>query len=482
MERKDGKAWFDVGELKQLLWLALPLLAANWAQVGMGVVDTIVAGRAGTVDMAGAALGCSLTLPVLFSGSGLLSIIGPMISRLRGEGREGRIGTLLRSGVYCSLLLSVVILLILGIGRYLFPLLTEDEEMRRIASDYVYAVMWGTPAFMAYCVFKSLFEGFEWAKVVMIVGLGGLLCNIPANFAFVFGWWGLPAMGGVGCGAATALIYWIQLVLMVILLYSSDRLRPHCKRMLALKSPSRILMGHIFKLGYPLGVSVFCEVSFFTATSMVLACFGPVVVGAQQISLNVSGVVFSLPLSLGIAVSIRMAWHAGRHNSAGIDALTRTGLCTTILLSLIMMVLIVAFRYQVIDCYTEDGSLITIAQGLLVLCAVYQCPDSIQSFMGGVLRGLHDTEMISRITIFTYWCVGFPLCWVLVRTDWLAQGLGASGAWLSFIVALVLTAILFSLRYVKTRRNLFNQWFSEKKNSVSHEFAKPSPNHDNKEN
>lgn len=464
MKQKDGKAWFDVDELKQLLWLALPLLAANWAQVGMGVVDTIVAGRAGTVDMAGAALGCSLTIPVLFAGSGLLSILGPIISRLRGEGREGRIGSLLRNGLYCSLVLSVGALLALGCARYIFPLLTEDEAMVSIALDYVNAVMWGTPAFMAYCVFKSLFEGFEWTNVVMIVGLGGLLCNVPANFAFVFGWWGLPAMGGAGCGAATALIYWIQLILMVILLCCARRLRPHCKRMAVPKAPSRIGMGRIFKLGYPLGISVLCEVSFFTAASMVLACFGSVVVGAQQISLNVSSVVFSLPLSLGIAVSIRMAWHAGRRNAAGIDALTRTGLCTTVALSLIVMVLIIMFRYNIIDCYTKDSSLIGVAQGLLVLCAVYQCPDSIQSFMGGVLRGLHDTEMISRINIFTYWCVGFPLCWVLVRTDWLVRGMGASGAWLSFIIALVLTAVLLSLRFVKTRRILFSQWMAETKN------------------
>lgn len=461
MKRKDGKAWFDTGELKQLLWLALPLLAANWAQVGMSVVDTIVAGRAGTVDMAGAALGCSLTIPVLFAGSGLLSILGPMISRLRGEGRDGRIGPLLRNGLYCSFVLAVVALIVLGCGQYVFPFLTKDETMARIASDYVCAVMWGTPVFMAYCVFKSLFEGFEWANVVMIVGLGGLLCNVPANLAFVFGWWGLPAMGGAGCGAATALIYWIQLALMIILLCCSNRLKQHRKRMAVLKTPSRSGMAHILKLGYPLGISVLCEVSFFTAASMVLASFGPVVVGAQQISLNVSSVIFSLPLSLGIAVSIRMAWHTGRRNAAGIDALTRTGLCTTVLLSLFVMLLIIAFRYEVIALYTKDSQLVSIAQGLLILCAVYQCPDSIQSFMGGVLRGLHDTEMISRINVFTYWCVGFPLCWLLVRTDWIVKGLGASGAWLSFIAALVLTAVLLSLRYRKTRRLLFARWSAE---------------------
>lgn len=455
---RGRRPWFDGAEFKRLLLLAAPLLAANLAQVGMGVVDTLVAGKAGMVDMAGASLGNSVTVPVLFAGSGLLSILGPIISRLRGEGREARVGHVVRNGLFVAVVLSVVAVLALWFARGGFGLLTDDRRMAAIASDYVAAVLWGVPAFMGYCVFRSLHEGFALTRAVMVVGLGGLACNIPANFAFVFGWWGLPAMGGAGCGAATALIYWVELALMIVLLRRSSRLSSHRRQLAAWRPPAWKSVCQIFRLGAPLGISVLCEVSFFTVASLVLAYYGPVIVAAQQVSINVSSVFFMLPFSIAVAASIRMGFFVGRRDAASMDALLKTGLATVVCVSILSMATIILLRYAIIGCYTHDDAVSSIAQGLLVLCAVYQCPDGIQALMGGLLRGCHDTAIISRVNLLTYWCLGFPLCLVLVRTDWLVPRMGAAGAWVSFIVTLLVMAVLLSCRYRKTRLRLQGEW------------------------
>ncbi len=455
-EREERKLRFDGGECKRLLLLAGPLLAANLAQVGMGVVDTMVAGRAGMVEMAGAALGSSLTVPVLCAGMGLLSILGPIISRLRGEGRDARVGHVVRNGFFVSLALAVVAVAVLWVARKGFALLTDDLQMAAIAAHYVEAVLWGVPAFMGYCVLRSLHEGFALTRAVMVVGLGGLAFNIPANFAFVFGWWGLPAMGGAGCGAATALIYWIELALMIALVRRSRRLAAHRRQLAVWRAPSWRTVMQIARLGGPLGVSLLCEVSFFTVASLVLAAYGAGVVSAQQVSVNVSSVFFMLPLSTAVAASIRMGFFVGRRDAASMDVLMRTGLVVTVGVSLVSMAVIILFRYDMIACYTNDPGVTAISQGLLILCAVYQCPDSIQAFMGGLLRGCHDTAIISRINLVTYWCVGFPICLLLVRTDWLVPRMGAAGAWVSFIITLVAMAVLLSLRYRRTRRVLLD--------------------------
>lgn len=459
-ESEDRKTRFDGEEFKRLMLLAGPLLAANLAQVGMGVVDTLVAGRAGMVDMAGAALGSSVATPVLLAGSGLLSILGPIISRLRGEGRDARVGYVVRNGLFVSLILAALAIVVLWFARSGFALLTDDLHMASIASDYVLAILWGVPAFMGYCVFRSLHEGFALTRAVMIVGLGGLACNIPANFAFVFGWWGLPAMGGAGCGAATALIFWVELALMILLVRRSRRLAEHRRRLAAWRPPAWQTVVQIVKLGGPLGISLLCEVSFFTVASLVLAVYGAGVVAAQQVSVNVSSLFFMLPLSTAVAASIRMGYFVGRRDAASMDTLARTGLVVTLGISLFSMAAIILFRYDMIACYTSDPGVTSIAQGLLVLCAVYQCPDSIQAFMGGLLRGCHDTAIISRLNLVTYWLLGFPLCLLLVRTDWVVKNMGASGAWVSFIVTLFAMSVLLSMRYRKTRRNLQTAWRS----------------------
>lgn len=465
MSKSEGvertrRRWFDGAEFKRLLLLAAPLLAANLAQVGMGVVDTLVAGKAGMVDMAGAALGNSVTVPVLFAGAGLLSILGPIISRLRGEGREARVGHVVRNGLFVALALSVVAVAVLWLARGAFSRLTDDWRMAAIASDYVVAVLWGVPAFMGYNVFRSLHEGFAMTRAVMIVGLGGLICNIPANFAFVFGWWGLPAMGGAGCGAATALIYWVELALMIVLVRRSSRLSAHRRQLAAWRPPAWASVKQILVLGAPLGVSVLCEVSFFTVASLVLAVYGSVIVAAQQVSINVSSVFFMLPYSIAAAASIRMGYFVGRRDAASMDALQSTGLTTAVCVSILSMATIILLRFPIIACYTHDSAVTSIAQGLLILCAVYQCPDCIQVFMGGLLRGCHDTAIISRVNLLTYWCLGFPLCVVLIRTDWLVKDLGAAGAWVSFIVTLLVMAVFLSCRYFRTRRLLQASWTS----------------------
>ena len=70
----------DRHELKRLLVLMLPLYAANLMHMGMGVVDTVVAGRAGAEQLAGVALGTSVTVPIMVAVGAVLTIIGPMIS------------------------------------------------------------------------------------------------------------------------------------------------------------------------------------------------------------------------------------------------------------------------------------------------------------------------------------------------------------------------------------------------------------------
>ena len=63
-------------EVKHLLVIALPLMGAQVAQMSMGVVDAVMAGRYSSVDLAGVALGGSLFWPTLMLMMGLLLTVG----------------------------------------------------------------------------------------------------------------------------------------------------------------------------------------------------------------------------------------------------------------------------------------------------------------------------------------------------------------------------------------------------------------------
>ena len=102
--------------------------------------------------------------------------------------------------------------------------------------------------------------------------------------------------------------------------------------------------------------------------------------------------------------------------------------------------------------YNDSELIVSTASVLLILAAAYQLPDCLQVLSVGVLRGFRDTASISIITFVSYWMVGFPVCYILARTDWIVPAMGARGVWIGFIVGLTVAAVLLLWRVVRTTR------------------------------
>lgn len=442
-------------ELRRLLGLMLPLYMANLMSIGMGVIDTIVAGKAGTVALAGVALGCSVTAPIMVSVGAIISILGPMISRMLGAGAEGKVGALLCSAKWLAALLMVVELVLLGGASFIFPCIANTPETVAAAQQYVYFLMTAVPASLLMRVVQGCWEGYAQTRPAMVVCLIGLLVNIPLDYACVFGWWGLPALGGAGCGLATSIIHYLMFGGLLALLLLSRRHRMPARQMLAMRAPLWGLCGRIFRLGLPLGVASLCEMGFFCAMLLVIAPLGDLMVSAQQVAINVSGVLYMFPLSLSIAVSIRAAYHVGAKDRASFDAMVCVGMRFMYTATLVFMVCTICMRTEIVRLYTADSLVIATAGSLLVLCAVYQISDATQALMVGLLRGCHDTAVITWANLGSYWLLGFPLACVLIHTDWILPAMGPSGAWWSFIAGLTVAALVLYLRFRHIRRRLF---------------------------
>lgn len=447
----------DGRELKRLLVLMLPLYVANLMNMGMGVVDTVVAGKAGADQLAGVALGTSVTVPIMVAVGAVLTIIGPMVSRLRGAGAEGKVGLLLNNAKLLACLLMLVEVVALLAGVYVFPLVSDDAAMVKIAQDYLYFLVLAVPASVLMRALQGHFEGYGHTRPAMLISFIGLILNIPLNYIFVFGWGPIPAMGGAGCGLTTALIHYLMAAALLVLMAVYPRYRRNMLHMWAHRRPEWSVIRDIFYKGLPLGVASLCEMSFFCVVTLVIAPLGVLAVGAHQIAINVSAVLFMFPLSLSIASSIRSAYHVGAHDARSFNALVRTSITFMLVVILLSAVLTIIFRREIVMLYTEDVSIIELASGLLLLCAVYQLSDAVQALMSGLLRGCHDTQAITWVNMFSYWVIGFPLACLLIRTDVLVPAMGPAGAWVSFVVALTITAVLLSWRFVHARRRIFEK-------------------------
>lgn len=433
-------------ELKILIRLALPILVAQFAQTANGFVDTVMAGQLSPRDLAAVAVGSSIWVPVFLFVVGVMQGVTPFVARHQGAGNDTAVGPVVQQALWLALPLGLMAWAVLRAVDPLLVVMEVQPELRPAIAGYLEGVSWGMPAITLFLGLRSLTEGMSFTRPVMAVSLIGLTVNIPANYVLMYGKLGLPALGGVGCGWATALVMWLMLFLLLA----------HCRLATAyratrwfrdLTGPRLPLLLPLLKLGLPIGGAIFIEVSLFCVIALFIASIGTDVVAGHQIALNVASLVFMIPLSLSIALTVRVSFHLGRQQPAGIRATLRGGLGLIVLLALLNSTLMVVFRDTIAGLYTDDPQVIALASALLLFAAVFQLSDGLQVGANGILRGLHDTAIPLLLTVVAYWLLGLPVGWLLGMTDHLSPiPLGAQGFWVGLVTGLTAAAILLNLR------------------------------------
>ncbi|MEL7291056.1 MAG: MATE family efflux transporter [Pseudomonadota bacterium] len=432
-------------EATKLIKLATPVLIASVAQTGMGFVDTVMAGGVSATDMAAVSIASSIWLPTILFGIGLLMALVPVVAQLNGAGRQHKVPFEIQQGIVMALLLSLPTCLVLMQTENILNIMDVEAVMTQKTIGYMDAVMFAVPAFLLFQALRSLTDGMSLTKPAMIIGFIGLLLNIPLNWMFVYGKLGAPALGGVGCGVATAIVYWIMFALLMFYVITSQRLAK-INLFEQWHKPDVKAQIKLFRLGFPVAAALFFEVTLFAVVALLVAPLGPLVVAAHQVAINFSSLVFMLPMSIGAATSIRVGHKLGESSVHGATVASRVGLLVAIILSLFTALLTLLFREQVSLLYTDNRAVIELAMQLLVLAAVYQVTDAIQVVAAGALRGYKDMAAIFNRTFIAYWILGLPMGYILAMTDWIVEPMGAHGFWFGFIIGLSSAAVLLGLR------------------------------------
>lgn len=432
-------------EWKTLALLGGPILVAQLAQMANGVIDTIMAGHYSAEDLAAVGIGSSLWMPILLFFFGVLSALQPTIAGFIGAGQRERVMPVTWQGLYIAAASAVLmILLLLSVGP-LLSILGLDAVTAAITRGYLQAFVWGVPALLLITALRGLTDGLGHTRVIMAVSLLSALINLPLNYIFIYGKLGLPAMGGVGCGWATALSNGIAAVVMLIYLNRSRHYRAfHLIADWARPSWRRI--RQLLHLGLPIGASMFVEVSMFAVIALFLAPLGPTVVAGHQIVLNIISVCFMVPLSLGMALTLRVSFLVGAGTPRTARLLARSTLLLGLGIALVYVPLLLLGRDLLVSLYTSDSAVAAVAVRLLLFGAIFQLADVLQVAAISALRGYRDTRIPLFIMLLSFWGICLPLGYVLTFTDWLVPSLGAEGFWMALTVGLILAGLLLIRR------------------------------------
>lgn len=434
-------------ECVQLLRLGAPLVVNNLAIAGMGVADTVMAGRIGARDLGAVAVGNSLWIVAVLLAMGTLMALSPLTAHAWGARHVRRAGAQWRQGVWLALLLSVLLLVLLrGTG----PLITAvgiDPEIAPLTIGYIHMIAWGAPGLCLYLTLRFVSEGVGRTLPVMIVALFALVVNIFGNWVFMYGNLGAPAMGAVGCGLASALTMWLMLALMLALV-AGDRHYRALRLFARIDAPRPRELGRMMWLGVPIAFAMMAEAGLFTVTTLMAGILGSVVVAGHQIAMNYTALMFMVPLALSAATTVRVGQALGKRDPARARFSAWTGIATcTLFMSASAAVMLIA-REAVVGLYTDDPAVISVAVSVLLMAALFQVADGAQVGAAGALRGFRDTRVPMALCLVAYWAIGFPLAWYLG----LHLALGPAYLWLGLLAGLTVAALLLITRLICINR------------------------------
>ncbi len=435
-------------EAVPLLVIAAPLVVAQLLQVGMGFIDTVMAGRISAPVLAAVGLGSSLWGLMLLACIGATMAISPLVAQLNGAGDTSAIANEFQQGVWVALLVGVAAVpATYGLAASL-SLLDVDPEVAPHAAEYLRVSAWGMPGLCLYLAPRYLNEGLSNTTPVMLVQLLLLPLNVLGNYLFMFGGFGFPPMGAAGAALSTAIGLWLGAGMMLLYLVFGRRFKP-LGLFVSFSGPRWSEISRILRLGLPIAVSIIMEVGMFSAVAVVMATLGKIEMAAHQIALNYASMMFMLPLGIAQATTIRVGHAAGAGDHDLIVIRGRLGILLAGMVMAMSAALLLLFPQLIVALYTDNPQVAAMAMTLLFAAALFQFSDGLQVSASGALRGIKDTTVPMLITLFSYWLVGFPVAWLVG----IELGVGPQGLWGGLAAGLTTAAVLLNLRFYLLCRN-----------------------------
>ncbi|GAB6070295.1 MATE family efflux transporter [Thiomicrorhabdus hydrogeniphila] len=447
-----------LAESKLLIKLALPILFAQLALTGLGVVDTIMSGQVGTNDLAAIGLGTNIMMPVFIFSTGVLLAITPLISKANGQQNHTNIRLYLIQGLWLSLPLGLISLTILMNLTWLLNLLGLNPEVHQLTQDYLFFIAFGMPGVVLYQALRFFWEGLGKTLPTMWISFLALLLNIPLNALFIYGYGPVEARGAAGCGIASSLVMWSMFIIGLIYVFNKQSLQQYIFPIKNQNKSGYLInwkngIKPILSIGLPNSFALLFEVSLFSFIALFIAVLGTSVIAAHQIAISFTSVAFMVPLSFGMALTVRVSYGFGELDYEKVKNSLYTGFTWAVLLGLFLAITSFYFRLDIAQLYSKDSHVVTIATALIFYAAMYQVFDAIQVNAAGALRGFHDTKVTMWVTLISYWGIGLGLGYIFTFTNWIVEPMGVEGFWLGIVLGLLLAAILLSLRLHQVFKN-----------------------------
>lgn len=432
---------------RAILVLGLPLIGGHLAQIAIGVTDTVMMGWYGVDALAAVTLGSTVFFVLFIFGAGFAWAVMPMVASFDAEGDETSLRRATRMGLWLSLGFGLLALPVMFWSEMLLIALGQDDTVAANAGKYLRVAGFGILPALLVMVLKSYLAALERTEFVLLITVLSAVCNAIINYALIFGNWGAPELGITGAAISSVITQMVGLIGTVI--YARRALPEHALFQ-RLWRADWAMLGQVFRLGWPIGLTGLSESGLFAASAVMMGWLGTVPLAAHGIALQLAAITFMIHMGLSNAATIRAGNAYGRNDPNHLEKGALVITVVSVLVASLTIVCFLLFPDALMSLFMKEDepqreAILTVGAGLLLMAALFQLVDGAQVIALGVLRGIQDTQVPMIYAALSYWAVGLPCSYVFG----FVFGLGAIGIWLGLVVGLGLAALLMSVRFWK---------------------------------
>lgn len=436
-------------EARALLLLSGPLIITQLAQMAILATDVVLLGRLSSSALAAAAIGNTVYYFCWLIGGGPTSAVAPIIAQMLGRfpGRMEGPRAVARMGLWVAIALPLPLIPILLSTSWILSHLGQEPALARDAGRFTAMLCFGLPFTFGFQVLRNFATALERPRAALYVMVVAILFNGLLAWSLIFGHFGLPRLGIVGAGIATASSAVFSFLAMLVVI----RLDPILRRVAVFSDFARPDWPHfveLFRLGVPIGVTMLFEAMLFNAMTLVAGTFGAATLAAHQVALNFASVTFMVPLGVAMAATVRVGLFAGADDRDGTRRAGFTAMAVGAAIVVLFGVLMAFGGETIAGLYISgrtpaDLQVIAYAALFLKVAAAFQLFDALQVVGALSLRGLKDARWPMILAGGAYWLAGAPVCVLLA----IGLNMGGLGIWLGLAFGLGVAAAAMCLRF-----------------------------------
>lgn len=430
--------------VRELIQLALPIIMGHIGFTFIMAGDVFIAGKYSTDVLAAVSLSGAVTSIVFMFGIGLIISVSPVLSNRLGARKS------IKKYFYPTIVFSQIVAFLSALAIIgCIPIMEHlgfDEKLIPDIRIYTLIVAFSTFGGYLHAALKEFLQAYEIVFFPNFLAILGIFLNLVINWVLVFGYGPIPSLGAAGLAIATVLVRAIMgLALLTFCLVKFNLCKSEIK-----KTYFKVLVN----VGLPISVAVCLEFLAFNSMAILMGRVDGIYAAAQNVINVITSASFMVPLSISNAIAVKVGFANGAKNLVDVKKYGIAGVTCSVGFMAFCGVLFALFPEFFARIFTNDIALVNIIVPIMILVAGFQCFDGFQCSLGGILKGLKKTQMVSIANFIGYILIGISLGSFLA----FKMKLNLFGFWAGIGISSACVGLVLLYEVIKTYKKLQKEY------------------------